>query len=106
MCDSKEESPIGNVLFVVEESPLLQNIETMFENEDFILHSLVVIRFQLDMVRYQLVLRIQKYKSNLNYELNILELLPGNGNGHTKLYMAAWNNKLAETQEILDSANF
>ena len=31
-------------------------------------------------------------------------LLSGNGNGHTKLYMAAWNNKLAETQEILDSA--
>ena len=31
-------------------------------------------------------------------------LLSGNGNGHTKLYMAAWNNKLAETQEKLDSA--
>ena len=57
------------------------------------------------MVRYQLY----GYK-NTNQILimfwYILELLSGNGNGHTKLYMAAWNNKLAETQEILDSANF
>ena len=57
------------------------------------------------MVRYQLV---DKWYKNTNQILimfwYILELLSGNGNGHTKLYMAAWNNKLAETQEILDFA--